>query len=172
MPSAIKDDPSEDLKGLVASSQQHFQEALRGSADLLSKALSAHMSIYDQMSKQVPEQLPPNITNSPAGFLRSTSADVDKVYRQAKEMFDQIERTSGPALGGLPVPPASLPGPDTPPGPVPEDPLAASALLMTQATQHLNSAMESVLQAMDQRLSGLLEGKGVSPPGRSKKTRK
>lgn len=173
--SEIKDDAPEDLQGLVASYQQQFRAALEKSGELLSQALSAHLSIYDQVNQESSGQLQPNIGIAPeAQFKPPTAEVVDKAYRRAKEMFDEIERASGPAQSGSHSPQMVLPGSEKRPGPAIEDPLAASALLMSQATQHLNTAMESVLQAMDQRLTGLVEGKGsrhAAPPGKKRPAR-
>jgi hypothetical protein len=121
----IKAGPERDLQKVFSSYQQEFHAALDKSAEMLSQALSK----------------PP-----PSDF-------VERAYNQAMEMFSEIERASLQARTGSYLPRIDMPTLERGSGSAAADALAASALMMSRATEHLNAAMESVLQKIDHSLN-------------------
>jgi hypothetical protein len=133
--------PERNLQDVFASYQREFQAALQKSAALLSQALTQ----------------PP-----PADF-------VDKTYAQAMEMLGDIERASLHARFAPQFPRIDVASPGKAADSAAADALAASALMMTRSTEHLNAAMESVMQRMDHGLPGPLSEVVTQEPERDPK---
>jgi hypothetical protein len=137
----VKAGPERNLQEVFASYQREFQAALQKSAALLNQALTQ----------------PP-----PADF-------VDKTYAQAMEMLGDIERASLHARFAPQFPRIDEASRGKVSDSAAADALAASALMMTRSTEHLNAAMESVIQRMDQGLQLPLSGVVTQEPERDRK---
>jgi hypothetical protein len=170
----IRNDAIEgDLTQVFNSHQQQFRAALEESAGMLRDALLTQKSIYEQLNQGVANSLPESTANSSDDTLQPFSVEaMQKAYQRAGEIFSGIERAAAGAQAGAYLPQSTLPSFDSPGGNAPADPVAASVLLVTQATDHLNAAMESFMKTIDRRLSkpGPTEmqppeaGAGQSPP--------
>jgi hypothetical protein len=150
--------------------QQLFRQAVEESANLLRQAAQAALqSISEQTAGSVPQSQEPSATNEPKVPLKPFTPEfVDNAYKRAKEMFAELDKAGarvGPATPQTQVPvPVPVPVPVAVPPifPLP-DVLAATATLMSQATQYLNVATQTMLQELDGRLSAEAANKGTQP---------
>ncbi|MDQ1638167.1 MAG: hypothetical protein QOF62_1506 [Pyrinomonadaceae bacterium] len=157
--------------------QQLFRQAVEESANLLRQAAQAALqSISEQTAGSVPQSREPSATNEPNVPLKPFTAEfVDNAYKRAKEMFAELDPAGarvGPATSQTPVP-VPVPVPVAVPAifPLP-DVLAATATLMSQATQYLNVATQTMMHELDGRLSAEAANKRtqpVTPPSRKRK---
>lgn len=160
MTSSMTQDDSPRMENVAqqafASYQHEFSVALERSAEVLRHAIAvAQQSIVQQLSQGGVGQLQADVpTASQPRVEPITAKAVDAVFARAKEMLDQVERASAEAQVGPHTQPANPPVPEKPSDAAPADPLAATNLLMSQATEFLNAAMETVLQAINRRPGG------------------
>jgi hypothetical protein len=166
---ALSEKEEHEIQHEFLSQQQAFRDAIEDSAKLLRQAAeSALEQIRAQSHQAVSDPFGPNAPRSPEGPLNSlTDQFVETAYKRAKEMFDEIGPggvQSGNVSPQIPLPPFERPF--AKPG---EDALATSALLMNQATQYLNQAINSVMKEMDRRLRHADRTSPQAPPPRPKR---
>lgn len=143
-------DMPNDLQQVFNTYQQEFKVAMERAAGTLRNAIAAAQGTISAQLKQSGLELPQQATaTSPGPVSQPATAEiVDQAFAWARQIWESMEvgltetRVAPDAYG-------SAGGPVNPPGPVPTDPLAASGLLMSHATDSLNDAMESIIQAMN-----------------------
>jgi len=146
-------DMPNDLQQVFNTYQKEFRVAMERAAGTLRNAIAAaQQSISTQLRESgldlaqqpaVPSAQPPP-AQPPAAQV------VDQAFVWARQIWESME--IGLAEGRLPPDaPVSVKGLPNPLEPVPGDPLAASGFLMSHATDSLNDAMESIIQAMNTR---------------------
>lgn len=137
--------------------KQEFRQAMEKAADALRNAIAtAQQTISNQLKESGLDQFQPKTSNAPTlPFQPITGEIVDQAFTWAKQIWEDVER--GLAQDQAGVQPLQLTEAfQNPLQAVPADPLAASGFMMSQATDSLNSAMQSIIQAMNDR---------SSPPG-------
>jgi hypothetical protein len=142
--------------------QQSFLNSIQESADLLRQAAQDAVQSIRAQSAQATTIPLSGQPGAPENPLNLTSDFVNKAFQQTKDqaqkMFDEIGKGT-PPTPSIPPPPT----PAQPAAPVGVDPLAASALLMNQAMQHLNAATEAVMKEVDRRLSNIPVASAQTP---------
>jgi hypothetical protein len=163
----IKEPQADQLQEAFAAHRQLLREAMDKSAESMRHALATQQAAYAQLNQQVSEQAQPNVPGRPeAPFGSLTVEFVGNAYRRAREMFEELQRSVNESQAKSAVAPITLPAPVTPASPAEAGALAASAMIMSQATAHLSEAMESVVQAMNSRLNQPMNvpGAAEAPP--------
>lgn len=162
----IREPQADELKEAFAAHKQMLREAMEKSAESLRQALAAQQAAYAQLNQQVSEQSQPGEHGHPDGqFGTLTTEFVANAYRRAREMFEDLGRSMNESQAKSAVAPVTHPAPGLPVSPAEAGALAASAMMMSQATAHLNEAMESAVRAMNARLS-----QPMNVPGRDTAT--
>lgn len=161
---ALSESREQELQQETLSQQQLFRGAIEDSAKLLRQAAeSALKSIREQSHQAVREPLAGSLPSAPDDQLKPlTEQFVKEAYKRAKEMFEGIGAGVAPGEPSTPQIPFPLAG-----GPADrwgDEALATSALLMNQATQYLNQAINSVMKEMDRRLTGQADNISHLPP--------
>jgi hypothetical protein len=161
---ALSESREHELLQKTLSQQQLFRGAIEDSANLLRQAAeSALKSIREQSHQAVSEPLAGDLPGAPDDPLKPlTDQFVKEAYKRAKEMFEGIGAGVGP--GGPSTPQIPFPPPGGPADRWGDEALATSALLMNQATQYLNQAINSVMKEMDRRLTGQADNISHLPP--------
>jgi hypothetical protein len=150
----IREPQADQLKEAFATHKQMLREAMEKSAESLRQALAVQQGAYEQLNQQVSDQIRPGAPARPdPQFGSLTTEFVANAYRRAREMFEEVGRSVNESQEKSAVATAIHPAPGPPVSPAEAGALAASAMMMSQATAHLNEAMESAVQAMNARLS-------------------
>jgi hypothetical protein len=169
----IKDgDLQENLQQVFSSHQQQLREVVEESARFLREAVLSARQLHQQTVRNPSDHVQAEGANADAGHLKPlTEGFIGQAQRRAQEMFDEIGRASTEARSGVNIPRATGPSLEKPSGIALEDPVAATTLLMKQATQHLNAAMESVIQGMKGHLAATVGANKLGDVGDAGKNR-
>jgi hypothetical protein len=168
----IKEPQEENLQEAFVAHRKLLHEAMEKSAESMRRALVVQQTMYAQLYQEVSSQLKPDLGNRSEGPLGSMTAEfVGNAYKRAREMFEELERSVNEAQSKSVAARIAYPEAENTADPIGESTLGASALLMSQASAHLNQAMESVVQAMNARLSRPIDVPGLHDAATSSKTR-
>jgi hypothetical protein len=169
----IKDPQLENLQDAFAAHRQMLRETMERSAESMRQALALQQTMYGELSQGVVAQVEPNPNPQPDAALGSLTAEfVGTAYRRAREMFEELERSVAESQAKALAPVTTQPVPDRPVDQTAENALAGSALMMSQATAHLNQAMEAVVQAMNNRLNQPVNVPGINNEPNLSKTQR
>ena len=134
-----------DVPDVFTYYQRQFHEAMEESSGLLRKAIADQQSIYDKLNQSILAQIQPNLP--PASDAAPNLVDsVAKAYQRATELYEGAD-TSAAAVARAETGVPPLIESEKAAGESAQRALEVTAQRIKEATEYLNAAMVSVVQA-------------------------
>jgi hypothetical protein len=149
----------QQIEDAYASHNEGFMRALQQAADALRNSLSTVENSFDEELRQLATSYPGSENpDAPQPLFQPALRAAEDAFRKARELLEQVERSStDAAVGAFAVRPTQPQPPEAPPAP-PADPVAVTEQLMSRAIGSLDDAMEAILKAVNPGATGFRKG--------------
>jgi len=139
-----------EVPDVFAYYQRQFHEAMEESSGLLRKAIADQQSIYDKLNQSILAQIQPTLP-PPPGPGTNLVDSVTTAYQKANELYED----AGPKAAAVATADVYAPMTESEKaaGESAQRALEVTAQRIKEATEHLNAAMASVLNATHHRAS-------------------
>lgn len=138
--------------------REQMRQAMEKSFESMRRALVDQQKMYAQFNQGLPPYLQLGGDRETDPMEPITADFVGKAHQRAREMFAELERKLNESQSPSDSPQAAQPAFADRADVAVEDTFAATALMMSQATSHLSTAMKAMVEAMDNRLSAPAPG--------------
>jgi hypothetical protein len=147
------------IEDAYASQNEGFRQAIQQAADGLKNSLATAQQSFDEQLRALEIRYPESEDpNAPQPLFQPALRAADEAFRKARELLEQVERSStDAAVGAFAVTPTQPRPPEAPPAP-PADPVAVTDQLMSRAIGSLDSAMEAIVNAVNPGTTGSQKG--------------